>query len=288
MAADVLIALLLMTPVVVRSFDPERGLRLAEVLGALAALPVAVRRIWPAPVFCVVLVASVAATIGAGHAGFVSDPFFALALAIYPLALELNERRATVMAGFAVIVPITAIVATGAALPSTISGNRVAWALVAVCLTFASWALGRAVHQHRRYNAMRRARATEDAVLRERLQVARDVHDLLAHGMSVIAVQAGVANHVIDSNPREARRVLASIAGTSRAGLAELRSLMSTLRSTEPPEPAPLKPTPGIDRLPELLDTIGATGIHAVLTVRGEQRPVPPGIDLAVYRIVQE
>jgi signal transduction histidine kinase len=281
---DVVIALLLAMPALIRSLDPARGTGPGEVLGVLAALPVAVRRIWPVRVFGVVLVASVAATIATGFEGFVSDPFFAVAFVSYPVALNLNERRAAVVAGITLVV----IVTTAAVLPSDIRASRSALALVGVCLTVASWALGLAVRQHRRYEAMRRTRATDEAALRERLRVAREVHDLLAHGMSVIAVQAGVANHVIDSNPSEARRVLASIAGTSRAGLAELRGLMSTLRSTEAPEPAALQPAPGIDGLPELLDRIEATGVRADLVVRGEQRPVPPGIDLAVYRIVQE
>ena len=282
--ADVLVALLLMAPSVARILGRGDGPGLADLLDVLVALPVAVRRIWPVPVFGVVLLTSVAATIVAGHQGIVPNPFLALALAVYPTAVALNERRAVVVAGIA----LAGIVAAGVTLPAGASGNRPAWAIVAVCLTVAGWALGRAVHQHRRYEAMRSARAAEEAALQERMRVAREVHDLLAHGMSVIAVQAGVANHVIDSNPREARRVLASIAGTSRAGLAELRSLMTTLRSTGAPEPASLRPTPGLDGLPELLNRIESTGLRAGLEVRGAQRPVPPGINLAVYRIVQE
>lgn len=283
-AADVAVALLLAMPVVVRSLDPDRGPGVAELLGALVALPVAVRRIRPVPVFCLVLAASVGAALAAGRAGFMSDPFLAVALAVYPPALELSERWAAVVAGTA----IAGIGVTWVALPSTILGNATAWALIAACLTVASWALGRAVHKHRRYDAMRRQRAAEEAVLRERLRVAREVHDLLAHGMSVIAVQAGVANHVIDSNPSEARRVLASIAGTSRAGLAELRSLMGTLRSNDGGRPADRRPAPGVDVLPELVERIGAAGVRVGLRVRGERRAVPPGIDLAAYRIVQE
>jgi signal transduction histidine kinase len=277
---DALLALVLLTPALARS----NGSSLAVLLAALSAAPIAVRRIWPASVFAVVLVASIGAVGVTGRVPFAVDPFVALSLVVYPLALRLNERRATV----AVVVSLAAIVATGSLLPPGSGVGPAPWVITSGCLTIASWALGRAVHQHRRFEQARSERTAAEAATHERLRVAREVHDLLAHGMSVIAVQAGVANHVIDSNPQEARRVLASIAGTSRTGLAELRGLMSALRSTHQPEPAELRPVPGIDGLPGLLDGVAATGLHTELSVRGEPRPVPPGIDLAVYRIVQE
>jgi signal transduction histidine kinase len=107
--------------------------------------------------------------------------------------------------------------------------------------------------------------------------------------MSLIAVQAGVANHVIDSRPEEAARALASIEATSRAALTEMRRLLGVLRDGGGGRVDPtLEPAPGLADLDQLISRTAQAGVRVDLDVRGRRRPLPAGVDLTAYRIVQE
>jgi signal transduction histidine kinase len=138
----------------------------------------------------------------------------------------------------------------------------------------------------RRLEHEREERAAQ-AVAAERLRIARELHDVVAHSMSVIAVQSGVGNHVIDSQPAEAKRALAAIETTSRAALVEMRRLLGVLRP-DGDDPSALTPTPGLADLPDLVGQVSGAGVHVKLAVLGDRRPLAPGVDLSAYRIVQE
>lgn len=127
------------------------------------------------------------------------------------------------------------------------------------------------------------ARAAERRADEERLRIARELHDVLAHSISVINVQAGVGLALLDSDPEQARTALTTIKAQSKEALGEVRQVLDTLRT---PGDAPRTPAPGLDRLPELVDQAAAAG----LTVRLQGTPptLPPGTDLAAFRIVQE
>ncbi|MET7286548.1 sensor histidine kinase [Streptomyces sp. NPDC005573] len=128
-----------------------------------------------------------------------------------------------------------------------------------------------------------RARAARLRADEERLRIARELHDVLAHSISVINVQASMGLALLDSDPEQARSALTTIRAASREALGEVRQVLDTLRA---PGAAPRAPAPGLDRLPELVEQAAAAG----LTVEVEAEPphLPPGVDLAAFRIVQE
>jgi signal transduction histidine kinase len=120
----------------------------------------------------------------------------------------------------------------------------------------------------------------------ERLRIAREVHDLVAHNMSLINVQASTALHLMDREPDRARAALEAIKSASKDALLELRSVLGVLRRAG--EDAPRSPTPGIDRLDDLVAGAAGAGLAVEVIVDGERRSLPPTADLAAYRIVQE
>ena len=135
-----------------------------------------------------------------------------------------------------------------------------------------------------------RAAARDDEIARraqeERLRIARELHDVLAHSISLINVQAGVALHVMDEQPEQARTSLTAIRDASRQALQEVRATLGTLRGAG--EDAPRSPAPTLDDLEELAARATAGGVRVTTEVTGERRPLPPGVDRAAYRIVQE
>jgi signal transduction histidine kinase len=134
--------------------------------------------------------------------------------------------------------------------------------------------------------ARTRAEAERRQASEERLRMARELHDVLAHNISMINVQAGVALHLIDQDPRQARTALAAIKEASKEALTEMRSVIGVLRSQG--ESAPRAPTAGLARLEELLGRARSAGLDVDAEVTGDRRPLPAGTDLAAFRIVQE
>ncbi|MEV7340993.1 sensor histidine kinase [Streptomyces sp. NPDC093544] len=128
-----------------------------------------------------------------------------------------------------------------------------------------------------------RAQAARRRADEERLRMARELHDVLAHSISVINVQAGVGLALLDSDPEQARTALTTIKAASKEALGEVRQVLDTLRA---PGEAPRAPAPGLDRLPELLEQAASAGL--TVEVQGESPKLPPGTDLAAFRIVQE
>ncbi len=262
-----------------------------DALGYLVVVsmtvPVAARRIWPVPVFGVVLFFSALAP----QFGVLRDADLARAMAVYPILLLMTEWIA---AGAAVVVVATTVLANLAAFRFDLeAGAGPAFSggltMVTAC------AIGIAVRLHRRYLAGQREQAAERAVTRERLHIARELHDVLAHGISVITIQAGVARHVFEMRPQEALRALTAIEDTSRSSLAELRQMLTALRTdddhggdgdgSDGPE---LDPMPSLADLGTLAERTTAAGAPVDVQVRGDQRALPPGLELSAYRIVQE
>ncbi len=131
----------------------------------------------------------------------------------------------------------------------------------------------------------RRVAEARRAASEQRLAIARDLHDVVAHNISVINVQANTALHLMDRQPERAREALTAIHDVSRQALAELRSVLGVLRASDG-SGAPLGPSPGLGRLDELAS--GTPGIAVRVVTDGSPRPVPAGVDVAAYRIVQE
>ncbi|MDQ1072753.1 signal transduction histidine kinase [Streptomyces canus] len=128
-----------------------------------------------------------------------------------------------------------------------------------------------------------RARAAQRRADEERLRIARELHDVLAHSISVINVQAGVGLALLDTDPEQARTALTTIKAASKEALGEVRQVLDTLRT---PGDAPRAPAPGLDRLPELVSQAAGAGLTVEL--EGSAPGLPPGADLAAFRIVQE
>jgi signal transduction histidine kinase len=130
-----------------------------------------------------------------------------------------------------------------------------------------------------------RAEAARRRADEERLRIARELHDVLAHSISVINVQAGVALALMDERPEQARTALTTIKAASKEALGEVRQVLGALRA---PGEAPRSPAPGLDRLPELIEQAASAGLTADVTVEGTRARLSPGTDLAAFRIIQE
>jgi signal transduction histidine kinase len=124
------------------------------------------------------------------------------------------------------------------------------------------------------------------AVADERSRIAREMHDVVAHSMSVMVIQAGAARKMLDKDPGRAAEALNSIEDTGRRGLAEMRRLLGVLRTED--DRAGLAPQPGMGRIDDLIERARRAGLPVDLSVDGEPRPLSPGVDLSAYRIVQE
>ena len=160
-----------------------------------------------------------------------------------------------------------------------------------------AWLIGHVFRTNARRHAELRERAerlererdalSRAAVAEERTRIAREMHDVVAHSLSVMVVQAEAAEAMLDLDPERARRPLSAVQDTGRSALGELRRMLGALREAEDAG-APLVPQPGLAGLGELVDHVRAAGLPVELRVEGDARPLPSGVDLSAYRIVQE
>ncbi|HRA49251.1 MAG TPA: histidine kinase, partial [Thermomicrobiales bacterium] len=133
------------------------------------------------------------------------------------------------------------------------------------------------------------ARSEESArlVQDERIRIARELHDVVAHSIAAITIQAGMAQHVFDSNPAQARQALTEIRDLSKHALIELRGTLGLLRSSTE-LPSDRAPMPGMQHLNDLVATAEAAGVHTRITIVGRSRPLAPTVDLTLFRVLQE
>jgi signal transduction histidine kinase len=184
---------------------------------------------------------------------------------------------------------LTAVVQVGVALLFETQGDVLTLLTGLVLAVVTAWVIGDSVRQRRRHAAAQREQAEARAVEAERLRIARELHDMVAHSIAVIAVQAGVGRRVIDTQPAEARNALANIEETSRDTAAALRRMLGSLRRSEAGAvPAPRDPAPGLADLDGLVARSAQAGVEVDLRRDGDPGPLPPDVDLSVYRIVQE
>jgi signal transduction histidine kinase len=264
---------------------------LGDLLALAAAAGVAVRRLAPVPALALVLAASVAS----GYFGSSKDPMIAVALVLYAVAACATARVAVgalVMAEIGVLATWHSPAYVPNMLPRVAATGLV---------QLAAWTVGFAVRTQRRYaaglreQAERRIHAEADrsrrALAEERLRIARELHDVVAHSMGVIAVQAGVGGHVACSRPEEAGKALRVIEEISRSALQELRRMLTVLRDeTSAPDSAAahFQPVQGLRDLPGLIDRTRAAGLRIELSEGGPPGCLAAGVELAAFRIVQE
>ncbi|MFI1486192.1 sensor histidine kinase [Streptomyces sp. NPDC020747] len=156
-----------------------------------------------------------------------------------------------------------------------------------------AWLIGDSMHQSRVHAEQVRAQAAAQAVTAERLRIARELHDMVAHTIGIVALQAGAARRVIDTRPDLAREALGEVENASRETLSGLRRMLGALRRAEPgqaPEAAPLDPSPapGLADIDRLAERTTAAGIRVEVRWQGERHTLPPEIGMSAYRIVQE
>ncbi|MET9268330.1 sensor histidine kinase [Kribbella sp. NPDC003557] len=247
------------------------------------ALPIAVRRIWPLPALAVVVLMSVIAY----AVDALRDPLLAAAYVLYVVALTrsssrpLSSRRLIGLAGGVGFIVLVLGVVAGA--PA--GQSRAALVLTGIAALYGAWVLGQVVRDRRAAAARAAQVLAERAVAAERLRIARELHDIVAHSMGLIAVKAGVANHVLRVRPEEVSDALSVIESTSRDALVELRHMLGLLR--DPDEPIDLTPPAGLAALPELVARVESTGVRVDLRVDVPE-PLPEAVALTVHRIVQE
>jgi signal transduction histidine kinase len=249
----------------------------AYVLLVLGCVPLAFRR--RRPVTVLALVGAATAALAARETG--ADLALSLVLASFTAAAHVDRERFQ-----RAVVPI-AVAAAVASLVLAFPGTN--WVEVLVGTTFSAglpMLFGRIAYNRRRRIASERERAAHDAVVAERSRIARELHDAVAHAMSVMVVQAGAARTVIDRDPQAAKAAIARIEETGRDGLTEMRRLIGVL--TAPGAEADLAPQPGLAQLGVLLETVRGAGVPVEAVTRGQPLPLPPSADLTAYRVVQE
>ena len=268
------------------------------ILASLAAVPVAVRRIWPMLAFSAVLVLYLPLGLLTPLSGVIIA--FPTAYVLYTVAVTYPRRVSA--AALVVALAVESLVAV----LGHIAGNAlVPLGLILIVL----WTFGSMARQRRLYASGLQQQAASQAVAEERLRIARELHDVVAHSMAVIAVQAGFGQYVIDSQPEQAREALGAIQGTSRDALDEMRRMLAVLRHADatagdaavdgssgsaaaegsPAAPgAPLRPADGLADLDRLIARVGHAGVHVALQVTGQPVDVPASVDLSAFRIIQE
>lgn len=254
--------------------------------GIAAVVPLLVRRRKPAVVLIAVAVVLCAAALaGVRFTPWVSNTGPALAIAVATLADRRPRRESLAETGIAVV---AVSVATGVAFAAYPDQDQ---NMVQLLIAVPAWLLGDMLRTRREYRQrlaeQERARAIEtERRIRaeERLRVSRDVHDLLSHTLSMVAVRSGVARMLIDENPGEVRRALSTIETASRAALTELRDVLSQIREPGHAEPA----EPALAEVPELVDRMRHDGLMLEYRVLGAAADYPLLLQTTVYRIVQE
>ncbi|MGW8358021.1 sensor histidine kinase [Streptomyces wedmorensis] len=276
--------------------EPEpTGMRLLlPAVVSVLALPLLRRR--PLSALALMLAGSFAATVLAASKLAASFPFMAPAQAWQIGCLQALVTDGAVGWIAATRRRLTALVAAGSTLAVQIaaacyyrSGQDAFLSAVAflVLMLALAWMTGYLVQERREHAETVRTQAAVQAITAERLRIARELHDMVAHSIGVIAIQAGTGRRVIDTQPAEARNALAAIESTSRDTLAGLRRMLGALRATGP-EAAPLAPAPSLADVDRLLAATRDSGVRADVVRRGARRPLPADVELSAFRIIQE
>ena len=263
---------------------------------ALLASAVMLRR-WPLAALAVMLGGSVASMVLQPR-----SPTFALIVVSCAAGLEIcyiaatRSRRVSVtgaaMAVAGVLTLLLAVPSVAWLRPGNVgSGGPPLVAIAVPLFIITAWLIGYSIRQAQARAELVRVQAAAQAEMAERLRIARDVHDIVAHSIGVIAIQAGAGHRVFDASPGEARDALAAIEATSRETLSGLRRMVTGLRHADPesgPGQAPLDPAPGLAGLERLAATTLDVGVRVDVEWDGSREPLPANIDLSAFRIIQE
>ena len=264
---------------------------LSVTLLLLETLPLIVRRRWPIPVLIVTLGATALhATLVQGQV--VNESLGAL-VALFTVA-ERYDRRVALTAGLAVAVTFLAVIVGKAGSQVAVAGTIQTMLSVGIVIALGDWARTRrsyaaAIEENARLQEAEREERSRRAVQDERERIARELHDIVTHHVSVIVIQAGAGLTALDRRPEQAKVALEAIDRTSREALTDMRRMLGMLGDTPATDATDARaPMPGLERLGELIEEVRAAGLPVELSIDGVQRPLDAGIELSAYRIVQE
>jgi len=258
---------------------------LGYVLLTVSGLMLAGRRRWPVSVF----IATALASLAYYTVGFSDGPgWIALFVALYTLTANGDGRRSLVVAGVGITVLATGWLVAAA---GTVPRAAIGWVFFRIAASVMAAALGESVRS-RATEALERAhwaertreeeaRARVDA---ERLRIAREVHDTVAHAIAIINVQAGVTAYMLDKGPGQARQALVTIEQTSAQALHEMRAVLGVLRDSDNGR----VPHPGLEQIDALTATARDAGLDVHVDMTSSVPPLPSAVDHTVYRILQE
>ncbi len=217
--------------------------------------------------------------------GFPEGPVYVSLGIAFARAVFAGHRaltRASIVAAWAIFLWLPPAVGSGKA-PSALAALALAaWLLVLLVGCEAMRGRRERLLEERRTRELQERRQADE----ERLRIARELHDVLAHNISLINVQSGVALHLLDQQPEQARTALTAINEASADALREVRSVLGVLRGDS--EQSPRAPTAGLASLDELVSRAGAAGVTVSVELDGARRPLPTSVDLAAFRIIQE
>jgi signal transduction histidine kinase len=270
---------------------------LSITLLLLETLPLIVRRRWPIPVFAVTLAAT------ASHAllveGLIVNESLGALVALFTVA-ERYDRRVSVAAALVAGATFAAVIFTkSAGAQVAVTGFLSTMLAVVVVLALGDWAHTRrryaaAIEENARLQEVERDDRSRRAVEDERERIARELHDIVTHHVSVIVIQAGAGLTALDRRPERARSALEAIDRTSREALTDMRRMLGILGDTrdgsDPATPGDVtrEPMPGLQRLGRLIEEVRSAGLPVELAMEGVRRPLDAGVELAAYRIIQE
>ncbi len=248
--------------------------------------------------------AALAVTLGGSVASMVLQPrpSYMLVVLACVVGLEIcyiaatRTRKVSVtgaaMAVAGLLIPLLAVPSMGSLRGGGVGSSAIHVATIAVPLfIIIAWLIGHSIRQAQARAELVRTQAAAQATMAERLRIARELHDLVAHSTGIIAIQAGSGRRVFDARPDEARDALAAIEAISRETLSGLRRMVTGLRRVEPepgPGQAPLDPAPGLADIDRLAATARDAGVQVEVDWRGSREPLPANIDLPAFRIIQE
>ncbi len=261
----------------------------AVALTLAMTLPLALRRRLPATVVTTTILAFMVDRLAEYPATLA---LFALGFAFHAAGSDL-ERRASLVTGIVGFIVVVGFTLLGVAVQEGVGWES---AVSLAALTGLPFLLGRDIHESRRAESAasmraeraeheREARASE-AVRAERGRIARELHDVVAHEMTVMTIQAAAARKTVHRDPDQAEDALATIETSGHEALQEMRRLLGLLRDED--NPAELAPQPGLGRLGGLVDQMEEAGLAVSVAIAGDPRPLPAGVDLNAYRIIQE
>ena len=262
----------------------------SAVVACVVVVSAGLLRRWPLLALAVlVAIPATASTMDAMRLGLGLLVLFYAAAGIEVCFIAATRSRRTSLVATLMVFGVPAVfVAEGLEMPVQLN-------VVVLLTTVIAWLAGHSVRQAALQAEARRTQAQAQAAVTERLRIARELHDMVAHSIGIIAIQAGVGRRVIDTQPAEARNALTAIEATSRETLAGLRQMLGVLRRAEPGSPGrpgaghgPLEPAPGLADLGRLAATTADAGVRVELRWLGPRRPLPADIDLSAFRIIQE